>query len=294
MFQPKPFIKTTILYFLILFTFIFYACNYQENLADKKQNTTTTLSKDSNAKTEKPFVDSNILKFKRKTFTYDSTKTYIYLTFDDGPSYGTETCYNICKNENIKATFFMIGRNATNKVGKYLAQKIKNDYPQILLANHSYTHTNERYKYFYEHPAIAEQDFYKAQDTLSVPFKIIRLPGNSAWVDKNGIRKSSNLVKSVCKKLDSAGYNVMGWDVEWHFTRGESYPVQTPEKLAAEVNYAARGYSHTPNHVVILTHDRMFRTPAFSDSLIKFIKIIKSNPNYVFETIDNYPNLKFD
>jgi len=294
MFQPKPFIKTTLMYFLILFTFIFYACNYQENLANKKQNTATTLSKDSIEKTEKPFVDSNILKFKRKTFTYDSTKTYIYLTFDDGPSHGTETCFNICKSENIKATFFMIGVNVLDKWGKLLGQKVKEAYPQILLANHSYTHTNERYKYFYEHPDMAEKDFYKAQDSLQVPYKIIRLPGNSAWVDKGGVRQASKLVKTVCHRLDSAGYNVIGWDVEWNFTRKESYPVQTPTTLASQVNYAAQGHSHTPNHVVILTHDRMFRTPAFSDSLIKFIKIIKSNPNYVLETIDNYPNLKFD
>ncbi|MBX2930521.1 MAG: polysaccharide deacetylase family protein [Chitinophagaceae bacterium] len=237
-------------------------------------------------------VDADMAKFARKPFVYDSTKTYIYLTFDDGPDNGTRECFNICKKEGIKSTFFMIGRNVEGKRNKQLATDIRNDYPQTLIANHSYTHTNERYEYFYTHPDMAEKDFYKAQDSLNVPYKIIRLPGNNAWISQKGI-KAHKLVKAVCNKLDSAGYNVIGWDVEWRFVRGSSYPVQTPTQFAAEVNYAAKGHSYTPKHIMILTHDRMFRTPNYADSLTKFIRIIKQNPNYVFETVDNYPNLTF-
>lgn len=247
---------------------------------DRKQAAEVVVAKDT--------VDH---KFDRKPFTYDSTKKYIYLTFDDGPMGGTKECLEVCKQMGIKATFFMVGRHGSDKYGKIQVKEIKDHYPQILLANHSYTHANEHYKFFYEHPAMAEQDFYKAQDTLHVPYKIIRLPGNSAWVRK-GENKSSHLVNAVCKRLDSAGYNVIGWDVEWNFSRGQSFPVQSPAKIAGEVNYAALGHSHTPNHVMILTHDRMFRTPNYKDSLIKFITILKQDPHYVFETVDHYPNLK--
>jgi hypothetical protein len=138
---------------------------------------------------------------------------------------------------------------------------------------------------------MAAQDFYKAQDSLNVPFKIIRLPGNSAWVRKNEI-KCSGLVRSVCNKLDSAGYNVMGWDIEWRFTRGKSFPVERPATMATKVDTALHRHTHTPNHVVILTHDRMFRMPNYTDSLEKFITILKQNPKYVFETMDHYPGLK--
>jgi len=82
---------------------------------------------------------------------------------------------------------------------------------------------------FYEHPQMALEDFMQAQQTLSVPYKIIRLPGNSAWVQKDTI-KASNLVKPVCALLDSAGYNIIGWDVEWSFNHKTAYPVQKPEK----------------------------------------------------------------
>lgn len=276
------------IFFLAVFV-VFMACNNVQEINDSvdnnmKEKTTVVASPEP--------INPDQLKFERKPFMYDSTKTYVYLTFDDGPHGGTKDCFELCKQMGIKATFFMVGRHATDKWGKQLVKEVRSAYPQILLANHSYTHAKEQYKYFYTHVDIAEQDFYKAQDSLNVPYKIIRLPGNNAWV-RNGIIKANSLVKPVCNKLDSAGYNVIGWDVEWNFTRGASYPVQTPAKVASEVHYAANNHSYVPKHVMILTHDRMFRTPAYKDSLAKFIGLIQQNPNYVFETVDHYPGLRW-
>ena len=94
--------------------------------------------------------------FARKPFVYDSTKKYIYLTFDDGPQHGTTTCYDICKADGIKATFFMVGLHTAQKTdGKKIVAMIRASYPQILLANHSYTHANDKYIFFYRHPVMA-------------------------------------------------------------------------------------------------------------------------------------------
>jgi peptidoglycan/xylan/chitin deacetylase (PgdA/CDA1 family) len=224
--------------------------------------------------------------------TYDSTKKYIYLTFDDGPQNGTTTCLQLVKNEQIKATFFMIGNQVGDEYLKKLVRSVRNDYPEILLANHSNTHANNKYRYFYHHPNMAFEDFMQAQEKLHVPFKIIRLPGNSAWVSATSF-KASPLVKPVCMKLDSAGYNVIGWDVEWGFDHKTANPIESPETMFQMVNNAfEKNYTHTKNHLVILTHDRMFRHANFTDSLQKFIGLLKQNPNYIFETVDHYPNLK--
>lgn len=233
-------------------------------------------------------------KFARTPFVYDSTKTYIYLTFDDGPQNGTMQCFNLCKELGVKASFFMVGNHARDKWGKDIVSSIREAYPQILLANHSTTHANNRYHYFYTHPIMAAEDFYKAQESMNVPYKIIRLPGNTAWVSAAGI-KSTGLVRPVCKLLDSAGYNVLGWDVEWHFRYdGTSRPVQSAEKIISQTNYAAtEGNLYTKKHVMILTHDRMFRQPSDLDSLRKYIVALKSNPQYVFETVDHYPGMRF-
>lgn len=224
---------------------------------------------------------------------YDSTKRYIYLSFDDGPQHGTLTCVDLCKKEQVKASFFMVGMHeAAKSDGKMIVNTIRNGYPELLLANHSYTHANNKYLYFYHHPRMAEQDFLKAQDSLKAPLKIGRLPGNRAWVRKGEI-KASWLVRPVARLLDSLGYNVIGWDLEWHFNPHTARPIQTPEKLAAQVDSAfAKNETHVRNHLVILSHDRMFQHPDEADSLEKFIRILKRNPKYVFETVDHYPGLK--
>lgn len=232
-------------------------------------------------------------KFERKPFVYDSTKNYIYLTFDDGPQNGTRVCYDLCKQLGVKATFFMVGQHASSPKTKAIVAEIREAYPNFLLCNHSTTHAAGHYKYFYHHPEMAAEDFYAAQKKLNIPYQIIRLPGNSAWVLKDTI-KASHLVDTTCLKLDSAGYNVIGWDVEWNFNHKTENPIQKPQRIVDVVDSALVKPKRlfTKNHVVILTHDRMFRKPNYTDSLAKFITILKQNPKNVFETIDHYPRLK--
>lgn len=226
-------------------------------------------------------------------YRYDSTQKYIYLTFDDGPQPGTLSCYHLCLTEGIKASFFMVGLHETMKSdGKQIVNMIRSGYPRFLLANHSYTHANNKYLDFYHHPQKAAADFFQSQQALQVPYLIARLPGNRSWV-REGELKASGLVHPVARLLDSAGYNVIGWDLEWDFNHRSARPVETPETMARAVDSAFyKSNTHTPNHLVILTHDRMFRHPADADSLAKFIRLLKQNPGYVFETVDHYPGLK--
>jgi len=223
----------------------------------------------------------------------DTNKSTIYLTFDDGPQKGTIGCYNTCKSLGVKASFFMVGLHQHIKSdGKQLVSLIRDGYPQFLLANHSYSHAKDKYKDFYHHPQLALQDFLITQDSLKVPKKIVRLPGNRAWVRANDVT-CSHLVSGVAHLLDSTGYNVIGWDLEWNFSHKTGRPIQTPEKLAAQVDSAfAHQNMHVRKHLVILTHDRMFQRPADSLSLVKFISLLQRNPNYVFETVDHLPGLK--
>src|SRR4051812_24632999 len=115
---------------------------------------------------------------------YDSSKRYIYLTWDDAPQPpGTVICKRIFVEEGVKATFFVVGMHEFDHIRKNMVDSIRNGYPEFLLANHSYTHGfRNNYKNFYSRPDSAVKDFEKAQAELKVPVKIIRLPGNSAWV----------------------------------------------------------------------------------------------------------------
>lgn len=277
-----------------LFSILILTSCSNNNLANKPAAEQQITAKSNTVSQQKKVINStdSVTLFMHKPVQYDTSKKYIYLTFDDGPQNGTLACADVCKKLNMKATFFMVGQHASSPHLKQIVKNIKCSYPLLLLANHSTTHANGRYKYFYNHEYMALNDFLKAQETLSVPYKIIRLPGNTSWVRENQLRANKS-TKPVCKLLDSVGYNILGWDVEWNFNHKTANPVQTPEKLLSQVNAAlATNDLNEKNHLVILTHDRMFRNPAYTDSLAKFITLLQQNKNFVFETMDNYPKLK--
>lgn len=224
------------------------------------------------------------------TIKLDPAKKYIYLTWDDGPQPpGTTICQEIFRSEGVKATFFMVGLHQFSASRTRIVDTVRNSYPQFLLANHSHSHGfRDHYREFYANPDSAMQDIYLAEKELKVPVKIVRLPGMNSWVE-NGKVQGPHSSLEVCNRLGSAGYNAVGWDLEWRFGR-HSVPVQGAEQMAQEVDDKfADGTTYAANAVVILAHDRMFRKPQYADSLRKFIQILKQNPDYVFETIDHYP-----
>ncbi len=226
-----------------------------------------------------------------KTNASDSLVKYVYLTFDDGPLFGTSNCIDICTNQKMPVTFFEVGRHqAMSAKSKALYTRILQNESLFVIANHSYTHANSKYKYFYRHPASAFNDFMKSQSSLQVKNNIIRLPGNSAW-NTTVLKKASGLVKPVVHKLDSAGFNIIGWDVEWGFDKNRN-PKEMPQEV---VNLMDSAFTHnhnaTKNHLVLLMHDHMFRNPADSAKLVSFIALLKSNPHYQFRKITQYPGL---
>lgn len=221
---------------------------------------------------------------------YDSSKRYIFLTWDDAPQPpGTNVCKQVFEQEGVKATFFMVGMHQLDHRRKLIVDSLRNAYPQFLIANHSYTHGfRNNYRSFYGQPDSAVNDFLRAQDELKIPVKIIRLPGNNNWVGRGEIR-GPKTPREVCKRLDSLGFKVIGWDIEWGF-KSNSTPIQSADQMVAEVNNKFDNYtSFEPNTVVILAHDRMFAKPQYADSLRRFISVLKQDSRNVFETIDHYP-----
>ncbi|MEO6582710.1 MAG: polysaccharide deacetylase family protein [Ferruginibacter sp.] len=225
---------------------------------------------------------------------YDSSKRYIYLTWDDAPQPpGTNICRNIFLNEGVKATFFVVGMNRFGVERSRMVDSLGKFYPQLLVANHSYSHGfRNNYKSFYAQPDSAVNDFLRNEADLKVPVKIIRLPGNNSWVGKDGIKGPKSTL-NVCTRLDSLGYSVIGWDIEWRFmSKGGSIPVQSADEIIKEVNKKFENYySNIPDNIVILAHDRMFEKPQFADSLRKVISVLKQDPRNVFETVDHYPGI---
>jgi peptidoglycan-N-acetylglucosamine deacetylase len=224
--------------------------------------------------------------------TKDSNLRYVYLTFDDGPDAGTLNCYNTCKSKGVKATFFLVGEHANLKPGKNIMDTIKKDMRHFLFANHSYTHAgHNHYEGFYSKPKTALADFLRGRDSLHFDNAIARFPGNNVWVVKNTTR-ATKLTRPLSKLMDSVGYDVFGWDIEWHFNR-KNEPIQSAEAMADEVISAVESNkSLVKDHIVVLAHDRMFKEGNYKDSLAKMISILQSKKGYIFETADQYPKIR--
>lgn len=222
----------------------------------------------------------------------DSNTKYLYLSFDDGPLFGTSACITICEDENVKATFFQIGlHQSRSNWGKQLYNRILSRPDLFLLSNHSFSHTYGKYVQFYKQPDSALADFMHAEDVLKTNNNIVRLPGNNGW-RTDSIQYSSKMVRPLINKLDSAGFNVVGWDVEWNYKKN-GRPIQSATFMAKMVDsmFALKA-NKTKNHLVVLMHDHMFKNEADSVQLVQFIELLKYGNRYQFTTLDQYPGLK--
>lgn len=222
----------------------------------------------------------------------DSLTRYVYLSFDDGPLPGTGNCIDICEHQNVQATFFQIAMHQSRSTyAKNLYNRIVKQDSQFALSNHSYSHAYGRYLDFYHHPDSSFADFIRAKNILNPKNNLARLPGNNAWNTLQA-KRASGLVRPLVHKLDSAGFNVMGWDLEWHFNK-RGKPIQSAEYMASMVDTLfAKNQTMTKHHLVILMHDHMFGSAVDSAKLARMVTLLKTNPHYQFRKLTMYPNLK--
>lgn len=100
-----------------------------------------------------------------------------YLTFDDGPSIYTDEILDILDSYDIKATFFVVGKEDENS--KAALKRIVDE--GHTLGMHSYSH---RYTEIYESIDAFSEDFIKLQDYLydvtGVKSRYYRFPGGSS------------------------------------------------------------------------------------------------------------------
>jgi peptidoglycan/xylan/chitin deacetylase (PgdA/CDA1 family) len=216
----------------------------------------------------------------------------LYLTFDDGPINGTANVLRIIREENVEATMFYIGREVVNNHALFEQALAM---PNVLVANHTYTHANNHYRRFYNGsvPSVLG-DIDKAQAVIGGA-KFLRLCGRNVWRlpfvqrDDWGISVAQR-GREIGKynALHTHGYFIYGWDVEWLFSHKTQKPIFSGEEMARRVNLKYQGrHSAKPGNVVLLAHDFMFRTTYNASQLRTFIRIMKAQ-GWKFKTIDAY------
>lgn len=227
-----------------------------------------------------------IVKKKKKT---------IYLTFDDGPDSGTKIVYNILKQEKIPATMFIVGEHVYgSRTQRNMYDSLKNcNYFE--LANHSYSHAfKNNFNKFYSDPDSAVHDFARCAEILGFNSNIIRTPGRNIWRTENihstDIKSSTTTADSIYNK----GFTAVGWDVEWNYNKAQTLLQSDSEMIAIIDSAFAKQHTKTANHLVLLAHDRTFKTTDDSASLHHFILKLKKKEEYNFAVISLYPGLVND
>ncbi len=132
----------------------------------------------------------------------------IYLTFDDGPSYNiTPALLEILKEENVKATFFVLDH------GDSLDYLIKRAYDEgHTIALHGATHS---YKQIYSSTDAFFNDLEIIQNRVfNVTGKratIIRFPGGSS---NTVSRFNPGIMTTLAKEVKNRGFHYFDWNVD--------------------------------------------------------------------------------
>ncbi|OEF99412.1 hypothetical protein BHF71_02175 [Vulcanibacillus modesticaldus] len=170
---------------------------------------------------------------KKRDFIVEDKPT-VYLTFDDGPSYLTTKILDILKEEEVKATFFVLGQAAEQN--KQIIKRIVAEGHSI--GNHSYTH---RYEYIYK-------DFFNYWQEIQMTEKVI--------YDITGVRTSlirtpggtyKNWDSFYFYYMDRAGYLVYDWNVDSGDSKRKGV---LPEEIINTIKGSVR-----ENKLIVLMHD---------------------------------------
>ncbi|MBP2032243.1 peptidoglycan/xylan/chitin deacetylase (PgdA/CDA1 family) [Clostridium algifaecis] len=195
-----------------------------------------------------------------------------YLTFDDGPSANvTPRILNTLKQNNIKATFFILGSMAQQNPGLLKQEKAAGH----TIGNHTYSH---EYKYLYSSTDNFINDLKKNETIISSIIgdhdkTLIRFPGGSFKLT------------SFQRAATAAGYHYIDWNAE----TGDA------ERQHASVDFlltTLRKEIAGQKKVVILMHDAATKSTT-ADALPQVIAILKSQ-GYQFRPItsDSYNVIK--
>lgn len=260
------------------------ACN---NLGTK--NTAHFITKPHTPELKIPPAKAKPLLVKKKS----AQKKKIYLTFDDGPNKGTKNVLDIVKEENIPATFFIVGEHvfASSSQAKVWDSLLAT--PSIEICNHSYTHAHNKYDHFYQTPATVVKDMEKTKEKLLPNTDIVRAPGRNSWrtdsIRFTDIKKS----KAAMDSLQQAGFQVLGWDLEWHYDPKTFKVKNSAEELLAQVDSMfKKNKTKLPGNLVILAHDQVYHSTADSLQLRQFIQKLKANNEYELSLVSSYPAIK--
>ena len=122
---------------------------------------------------------------------------------------------------------------------------------------------------------------------------VARMPGRNAWRIDTIVHTDIYESKPAIDSMYSAGYSVMGWDIEWTFDHKSLEPDPDTAMLLRRIyNLLDAGKTKTPGHLVLLAHDQAFQQDDYVEKLRYVIQQLKNNPEYELLLATKYPGVR--
>lgn len=224
--------------------------NTQKNIAQNEEGkTNSTNNKQENEQNNKQEENANetVGKLTKEQIQainhiYNSDEKRAFLTFDDGPSSSvTPKILDTLKEENVKATFFVLGTMVKSNPEILKREAEEGHY----IANHGYSHI---YKNIYKNETAPLEEYKKTnkliQDALENPnyeSNVFRFPGGSVggYYDKMKKKAKKVFTENNIAYLD---WNALTYDADGASTK-------------EEIMKNLKNTCGNQNSVVILMHD---------------------------------------
>jgi len=231
------------------------ANNNQTSTEDKNnQQKTDNNNQNKPEQTNKPEIPSmvtvpnkngnNLSEAQIKTIEniYDTEEKRAFLTFDDGPSTGvTPKILDILQQENVKATFFVLGTMVKSNPELLKREKEEGHY----IANHGYSHV---YKKVYANENKPLEEYNKTNQLIQQALgdenyqsNVFRFPGGSigGYYDKTKTKAKKNLKQNGIASLD------------WNCLTNDADGADTKKAIMKNLKETCKG----KNSIVVLMHD---------------------------------------
>lgn len=192
----------------------------------------------------------------------------VFLTFDDGPSTGTDEILKVLKNRNVRATFFVNGKS-----NRLLSDKLKRiTNAGHAIGMHSYSH---RYNVIYASMENFLDDFHRnflyIKSEAGIEPSILRFPGGS--INIFNLATYQSIVAEVLRR----GFIYYDWNV----SAGDAIAGATTQSI---IDNVINGVHLCWGPAIVLMHDN--GKPAVSDALGSIIDSL-AGEGYEFKVLDN-------
>ncbi len=188
----------------------------------------------------------------------------IYLTLDDGPNWKTGKLLDVLKKHQVKATFFILGKNIEGN--EHLLHRIVDE--GHLIALHGMTHKREE---FYASPMTAVRQM---KDVQRLVYEVTGIHTNMA---RTIYGSDEGMTPAHWHVMTDAGFEIWDWNVGSldHVYKKNNARVEQRVFNRLEANRAANIAS------IILAHDHSM-TPEALDTIIRYAK----ERDYEFRTLE--------